>query len=145
MHLSRGSCYFANEMRDDLNIIPEGGERVLLRGLEAFGPFARLPAAGGVNRLAFFASGKHLDGRENVARAVLAAFAQGAMESSAAGESSAVIVSLAFDFVADAKACECIEAHVKVVRRTRSLIFLTADLTVGGRILLTANGLAKRD
>ena len=132
-------------MRDDLSTIPEGGERVSLDGLEAFGPFARLPAADGVNRIAFFASEKHLEGRENVTRAVLAAFAQGAMEASVAGESRAVIVSLACDFVADAHAGECVEAHVKVVRRTRSLIFLIADLTVGGRILLTANGLAKCD
>ena len=132
-------------MRDDLNSLLEGAERVSLRGIEVFGPFARLPAVDGVNRFVFAASEKHTDGRENVARPVLAAFAQAAMESSAAGESRVVIVSLGCDFVADAKAGECIEAHVKVVRRMRSLIFLTADLMVGGRILLTANGLAKRD
>ena len=132
-------------MRDVLNNISEGAERVLLRGLEAYGPFARLPAADGVNRFAFVACEKHTDGQENVVRAVLAAFAQAAMETSAAGESRAVIVSLACDFVGDAQAGACVEAHVKVVRRTRSLIFLTADLTVGGRIVLTANGLAKCD
>ena len=130
-------------MRDDLNDISEGAERVSLRGLEAYGPFARLPAADGVNRFAFAA--KITDGQEKVARAVLAAFAQAAMESAAAGESRAVIVSLACDFVADARTGECVEARVNVVRRTRSLIFLTADLAVGERILLTASGLAKCD
>jgi len=132
-------------MRDDLNNNSEGAEGVSLRGLDAYGPFTRYPAAGGVNRFSFVANDKHTGGQENVARAILAAFAQAAMESSATGESRAVIVSLGCDFVADAHAGERIEAHVRVVRRTRSLTFLTADLIAGGRILLTANGLAKCD
>ena len=137
----RGSCYFANEMRDDLNDTSEDVAHVSLRGLEAYGPFVRLPIIDGVNRFSFAA--KQADRQENVPRAVVAAFAQAAMEASVAGESRAVIVSLACDFVADACAGERIEAHIKVVRRTHSLIFLTADLTVGERILLTASGLAK--
>ena len=137
----RGSCYFANEMRDDLNDTSEDVAHVSLRGLEAYGPFVRLPTIDGVNRFSFAA--KQADRQENVPRAVVAAFAQAAMEASVAGESRAVIVSLACDFVADACAGERVEAHVKVVRRTRSLIFLTADLAVGERILLTASGLAK--
>ena len=87
MHLSGSSCYFANEMRDDLNNNSEGAEGVSLRGLDAYGPFTRYPAAGGVNRFSFVANDKHTGGQENVARAILAAFAQAAMESSATGES----------------------------------------------------------
>jgi len=128
-------------MRDDLNDTFEDVAHVSLRGLEAYGPFVRLPTIDGVNRFSFAA--KQADRQENVPRAVVAAFAQAAMEASVAGESHAVIISLACDFVADACTGERVEAHVKVVRRTRSLIFLTADLAVGERILLTASGLAK--
>jgi len=128
-------------MRDDLNDTSEDVAHVSLRGLEAYGPFVRLPTIDGVNRFSFAA--KQADRQENVPRAVVAAFAQAAMEASVAGESHAVIISLACDFVTDACTGERVEAHVKVVRRTRSLIFLTADLAVGERILLTASGLAK--
>ena len=122
-------------------------QNVLFPGLEPYGPFYRLAAEDTVNRFAFDSDEKHADGRGNIVRAVLAAFAQGAFEAAIqppGGESGAVIVSITCDFVDDGRQGERIEALVSVVRRTNSLAFLTADVTAKGRILLTANALAKR-
>ena len=118
--------------------IPDGSERILLAGLESYGPFYRLPESGGVNRFAFWAVEKHADGAKSVAHGVLLGFTEGAMTAVAG-----VIVSLSCDFGGEAEVGECIEAHVKVVRTTRSLVFLTAELTADGRIIQTANGLAR--
>ncbi len=38
---------------------------------------------------------------------------------------------------------EFVEAHCRVVRRTRSLIFMSGELVVGGRVVATANGVWK--
>jgi uncharacterized protein (TIGR00369 family) len=38
---------------------------------------------------------------------------------------------------------EFVEAHCKVVRRTRSLIFMSAEIMVGTRVVATANGVWK--
>ena len=127
--------------------ISECAQSVLLAGLESLGSFERLPTVDMVNRFAFPAVEKHADAPGKIARAVLAAFTQGVLEAtcqSPESESNAVIVSLVCDFVDDVRPGERIEAEVKVVRRTNSLIFLTADVTAGGRVLLTANALAKR-
>ncbi len=127
--------------------ISDCAQSVSFVGLEHYGPFYRLVTNDTVNCFIFDSSEKHADGRGKIARAVLAAFTQGACETavqSPGGEFSAVIVSLVCDFVDDGNQGERIEAQAKVVRRTNSLIFLTADVTANGRILLTANALAKR-
>ena len=38
---------------------------------------------------------------------------------------------------------EFVEAKCRVVRRTRSLVFMAADLVVGPRVVATANGVWK--
>jgi len=116
----------------------------MLAGLEPFGPFELSAIADTVNCFAFEAGQKHADGQGKVARPVLAAFTQGVCEAACRGGSGAVIVSLVCDFVDDGRPGERIEAKVKIVRRTKSLIFLTADVTADGRTLLTANALARR-
>ncbi len=87
-----------------------------------------------VNQFAFQAAEKHADGLGKVARGVLAAFTQAAFEATAS--EGANIVSLVCDYVGDAKAGDRILAEVAVVRRTMSLMFLTADITQGGRNLV---------
>ena len=77
---------------------------------------------------------------KNVARAVLVAFVQAVMEAAFAGAT----VSLNCEFLASARAGERIEAHVELVRRTRSLVFLSANVTADGRAVLTADGLIGR-
>jgi acyl-coenzyme A thioesterase PaaI-like protein len=37
----------------------------------------------------------------------------------------------------------CLGARCKIVRRTRSLIFMSADLVVGERVVATGNGVWK--
>ena len=114
-------------------------------GLELYGPFERIVSDGTLNQFAFQAGEKHADRLGKVARGALAAFTQAAFEATASdGEPGADIVSLVCDFVGDAKAGDRIQAEVRVVRRTTSLMFLAADVTENGRIVLTANALAKR-
>ena len=114
-------------------------------GLEFYGLFECLASSGVVNQFALETTEKHADGLGKVARGVLAAFTQAVFEATASeGKSGADIVSLTCDFIRDARAGDRIKAEVKVVRRTTSLMFLTADITGNGRILLTANGVAKR-
>lgn len=119
----------------------QDAQLITFLGLDGYGPFYRLASIEPVNRFAFVAAA---DAGGRVPRAVLAGFAHAAMEAACrTGTESPNVVSLNCDFVADAKSGDCIEAQVRMVRRTRSVIFLSADLTAGGRALLTANGLAK--
>lgn len=55
----------------------------------------------------------------------------------------AVTVSLNNQFIASAKAGDFIEMRGRIVRQTRSLIFIQGDATVGGRIVLTSEGIWK--
>ena len=122
-----------------------GTQAVSFAGLEFYGPIERVITSEMVNRFVFRAAEKHADRLGKIARGVLAAFAQGVFEASVwNSEAAAEIVSMVCDFVGDARAGDRIEAEVRVVRRTTSLIFLTADITENGRILLTANALARR-
>ena len=50
---------------------------------------------------------------------------------------------LDMQFVDAVQIGEFVEAHCKVVRRTRSLIFMDAELKVGERVVATAKGLWK--
>jgi len=52
-------------------------------------------------------------------------------------------VHLDVHFVDAVQIGEWVEAHCKVVRRTRSLIFMSAQLMVGERMVGTANGVWK--
>jgi acyl-coenzyme A thioesterase PaaI-like protein len=52
-------------------------------------------------------------------------------------------VQLDVQFVEAVQIGEFVEAHCRVVRRTRSVIFMAAELKVGERIVATATGLWK--
>src|SRR4051812_4351878 len=52
-------------------------------------------------------------------------------------------VQLDVHFVDAVQIGEFVEAKCKVIRRTRSLIFMAAELVVGTRIVATANGVWK--
>ena len=52
-------------------------------------------------------------------------------------------VQLDMHFIDAVQIGEFVEAKCKVVRRTRSLIFMSAELVVGTRIVATANGVWK--
>ena len=54
-------------------------------------------------------------------------------------------VTVQFDmhFIAAVKLGEFVEARCTVVRRTRALVFMTAELMVGERVVATAKGIWK--
>ena len=56
----------------------------------------------------------------------------------------AVTVSLTTSFVSGGGVGDFLIARAELVRRTRSLTFVNATITVGDRILLTASGITKR-
>jgi acyl-coenzyme A thioesterase PaaI-like protein len=65
-----------------------------------------------------------------------------AVHEAIAGERAAT-VSLNCDFVAGARADEVIEGTATITRRTRSLIFVSGELSVVERPVLTATGIWK--
>ncbi|MBU6296914.1 MAG: thioesterase family protein [Alphaproteobacteria bacterium] len=122
----------------------QDAQRVAFPGFESHGPFYRLVSSDSADRYIYIADTRHTDDGGRLPRAVLAGFAHGAMEAACRSNGeSPTIVSLSCDFAADAQAGDRIEAQIRITRRTRSVIFLSADLTANGRVLLTANGLAK--
>jgi acyl-coenzyme A thioesterase PaaI-like protein len=46
-------------------------------------------------------------------------------------------------FVGPVQIGEFVEAKCRVVRRTRSLVFMSAELVVSDRVMVTANGVWK--
>ena len=52
-------------------------------------------------------------------------------------------VQLDVHFIDAVQIGEFVEAKCKVVRRTRALIFMSAELVVGARVVATANGVWK--
>ena len=52
-------------------------------------------------------------------------------------------VSLTCDFVGPGKLGDVVEARVRVTRQTRTLVFLSADIVAGERVLAMATGLWK--
>lgn len=62
----------------------------------------------------------------------------------AAAKAPVVTIQLNTHFVSGAKAGEFIEARAEAVRATRSVVFVRGQLTVGSRIVATADGVWKR-
>lgn len=62
----------------------------------------------------------------------------------AANKAPVVTIQLNTHFVSGAKAGEFIEASAEAVRATRSVVFVRGQLTVGDRIVATADGVWKR-
>lgn len=62
----------------------------------------------------------------------------------AAGRAPVVTIQLNTHFVSGGKAGDFIEARAEAVRATRSVVFVRGQLSVGERILATADGVWKR-
>lgn len=56
---------------------------------------------------------------------------------------SALTISLNCDFIGPAKVGERLRGTAKITRRTRSIVFVTSELAVEGRPVLTATGIWK--
>lgn len=129
--------------------LPEGAEEVSNAAFARHaGPFYRLPDAegGDVKRFAFLVADKHMNAADSVHGGILMTLADIAMSRTsrlATGAKSCSTVSLNCDFVGPGRLGDLIEARVRVTRTTRTMVFLSAELTSGERVLLVATGLWK--
>lgn len=112
------------------------------------GPLYRLPdsEAGAVKRFAFAVAAQHMNGSGSVHGGMLMSLADTAMSRTTrlvSGAKGCSTVALNCDFVGPGKLGDVIEARVRVTRRARSMVFVSAELVAGERILLVATGLWK--
>jgi acyl-coenzyme A thioesterase PaaI-like protein len=109
------------------------------------GPFWTRPS-GDSFRYAFMAERKHHNRRGIVQGGMLMTFADRAMGMTcwyANERQPQATVQLDVHFVDAVQIGEFVEASCRVVRRTRSMIFMSAELVVGPRVVATANGVWK--
>ena len=109
------------------------------------GPIWQRPAGEGY-RYAFLAEDKHHNRRGVVQGGMLMTFADRSMGRTSwyANERQAqATVQFDMHFVDAVRVGEFIEAHCTVVRRTRALVFMSAELVVGERVVATAKGVWK--
>jgi acyl-coenzyme A thioesterase PaaI-like protein len=109
------------------------------------GPFWRRPL-GDSYLYAFMAEPKHHNRRGVVQGGMLMTFADRSMGMTcwyANGQVPQATVQLDVHFIDAVQIGEFVEAKCTVVRRTRSLIFMSADLVVGERIVANAKGVWK--
>jgi acyl-coenzyme A thioesterase PaaI-like protein len=95
---------------------------------------------------AFLAGEKHHNLRGVVQGGMLMTFADRAMGRTcfyANEHQPQATVQLDMHFIDAVQVGEFVECHAKVVRRTRSLVFMSGELVVGTRIVATANGVWK--
>jgi acyl-coenzyme A thioesterase PaaI-like protein len=95
---------------------------------------------------AFMAESKHHNRRGKVQGGMLMTFADRSMGMTcwyANERRPQATVQLDVHFIDAVKIGEFVEARCRVVRRTRSLIFMSAELVVGNRVVATANGVWK--
>ena len=97
-------------------------------------------------RFAFRVEPKHHNRRNVLQGGMLMTFADRSMGMTcwyANGKQPQATVHLDVHFVDAVQIGEFVEAHCTVVRRTRSLIFMSSELKVGERVVGTANGVWK--
>ncbi len=143
--VQRETSYHGLPMDNVSNRLPVGAEDISTGGFNRFsGPFYRLPDDGAVRRFAFVVLEKHMNSAGSVHGGLLMTFADIAMSRTsrlATGAKSCSTVSLSCDFMAAGKLGEAIEIRVSVSRQTRTLVFLSAAVFAGERVLMNASGL----
>ena len=134
-------------MKNTPNELPPGAENISRGGFNLFaGPVWRLPAEGEIRRYALVVEQKHMNSSGSLHGGVLMTFADIAMSQTsraASGAESCSTVSLTCDFIGPGKLGDVLEARVRVIRQTRTMIFLSAEIECGDRVLGTATGLWK--
>jgi acyl-coenzyme A thioesterase PaaI-like protein len=103
-------------------------------------------AADGIHRFAFRAENKHHNRRGVVQGGMLMTFADRSMGMTcwyANERQPQATVQLDVHFIDAVQIGEFVECRAKVVRRTRSLVFMSGELAVGDRVVATANGVWK--
>ena len=109
------------------------------------GPIWRKPDPGGL-RHAFLADPKHHNRRDFVHGGMIMTFADLSLGMTArhvAGHKHHATIQLDVHFVDAVSIGEFVEVQAKIVRQTRSVIFMKGDLLVGTRVIATANGIWK--
>ena len=97
-------------------------------------------------RFAFLAERKHHNRRGVVQGGMLMTFADRALGMTAwhaNGCRPQATIQLDVHFVDAVRIGEFVEAQCRVMRRTKSVLFLSATLVVGSRVVATANGIWK--
>ena len=123
-----------------------GWQRHVVDGfLDLVGPIWERPS-GNSYRYAFLAEPKHRSRRGHVQGGMLTTFADRAMGRTcwyANERQPQTTVQLDIHFVDAVLVGDFVEARCTVVRRTRTLVFMSAELVVGERVMATANGIWK--
>lgn len=112
---------------------------------EAAGPYWQRAHQSGID-YGFVAEARHRNRNGQVHGGVLLSFADQAMGMAAwhaSGKTLQATAQLNFQFVAGVAIGEFVDARCTVVRTTRSLVFVTAVLSVGNRIVATTSGVWK--
>jgi uncharacterized protein (TIGR00369 family) len=102
--------------------------------------------SGETDHYAFVAAPKHHNRRGVVHGGMLMTFADRALGRTcryANAHKPQATIQLDVHFIDAVKVGEFVEAKCRVVRRTRTLIFASAELAVGARVVATANGVWK--
>lgn len=136
-------------MSEPVSGLPQGAEEVSQAAFTRHvGPLYRLADTedGAVKRFAFAVTEKHMNAAGSVHGGMLMTLADLAMSRTSrlvSGAKSCATVSLNCDFVGPGRLGDIVEARVRVTRRSRTIVFLAAELAANDRVLLTANGLWK--
>ena len=110
------------------------------------GPISYQPFEDGIGRFRFVAEAKHKNRGGFVQGGMLMTFADRALGMTARQKHAAraqCTVQLDMHFIRTAKIGQTVEMHCRVVRETRTLIFMDGELTCQGEILATARGVWK--
>ena len=134
-------------MTDLSRELPPEAENISRGGFNLFaGPVWRLPAENEIRRYALLVEQKHMNSSGSLHGGVLMMFADIAMSQASratSGAKTCSTVSLTCDFIGPGKLGDVIEARVHVMRQTRTMIFLSATIVCGERVLGVATGLWK--
>ena len=118
-------------------------------GFNAYiGPLLRDPAkaAGAEKRFAFLPEAKHLNGGGALHGGLLMTLADNVLGFTVHEQTEGRIastVTLNTDFLAGGVAGEPVWGRAQITRKTRSLIFVSGDLSQNGKLLMTATGIWK--
>jgi uncharacterized protein (TIGR00369 family) len=134
-------------MTDTQAALPPGAKNISRGGFNSFaGPFWHLPDEGNTHRYALLVEPKHMNSSGNLHGGVLMTLADIAMSQTSravSGAATCSTVSLTCDFAGPGKLGDVIVAHVRVTRQTRTMVFLSAELVCGKRMLGVVTGLWK--
>lgn len=128
--------------------LPPGAEDISVSGFNRFiGPLYRLSDHGaGERRYRFTVGEKHMNAAGSVHGGMLMAFLDISMSRTSrleTGASTCSTVSLTCDFLAPGRLGDTIESRVRVTRRSRTMVFMSAEAWAGDRLLITAQGVWK--